>query len=150
MFKKIRPKYNRRFKDELTLTWFKFGIYLGIVGLLAVILFMLKGNVIVSGPSTCTFNMVTGLYCPGCGATRAFNHFVHFHFLKSILFNPIVPYVIAAYVVFMTNTLFVLLTKKMGFAKYPVTMTIYIGVGILLGQWVVRNLLLIFWHITVL
>ena len=150
MFKKIRPRYNRIFKDEFTMIWFYMGIFLGTIGFLAIILFLFKGNVIVSGPSSCVFNRMTGLYCPGCGATRAFNHFVHLHFLKSLLCNPIVIYVIVAYFIFMINTLLVLLTKKMGWDAYPGTITIYIGIGILLGQWIIRNVLWIFWHITVL
>ena len=150
MFRKIKPKYNRTFKDDLTLIWFRMGIFLGIIGLAAVILFLFKGNTIVAGPPACTFNRTTGLYCPGCGATRAFNHFVHLHFIRSILCNPIVLYVIAAYVIFMINTFLVLLTKKLGWAAYPATITVYIGVVVLLGQWVVRNLLLIIWHITIL
>ena len=36
----------------------------------------------------CSFKEQYGLYCPGCGATRALFKLVHFHILSSLLSNP--------------------------------------------------------------
>ena len=36
----------------------------------------------------CQIRRLTGLLCPGCGMTRATNAFLHFHFIKSVLYNP--------------------------------------------------------------
>ena len=140
----------RQFKDPLTHVLFVIGIIAGTAGLVAVIVFIIYGDRIIAGDSGCLFNQITGLYCPGCGGTRAFYHAVHLHFIKSFLCHPIVMYSLAAYFVFMINTLLVKFTRKLGFPEYPVSVTVYIGVGILLGQWVIRNILVIFWGITVL
>ena len=35
----------------------------------------------------CLFHAMTGLQCPGCGATRALYHLMHGHFLAAIRFN---------------------------------------------------------------
>ncbi|MBO6259329.1 MAG: DUF2752 domain-containing protein [Lachnospiraceae bacterium] len=142
--------YKRQFKDPLTNTWFKLGIIAGIAGLAAIVIFVIYGDSIIAGGPGCMFNRVTGLYCPGCGGTRAFYHAVHLHFFKSVLCHPIVMYSIVVYFIFMINTLLVKLTERLGFAGYPVTVTVYIGVGILLGQWVVRNILVFFFGITFL
>jgi len=37
----------------------------------------------------CVFHELTGLYCPGCGAARAFHALVHGEFLKALDFNPL-------------------------------------------------------------
>lgn len=39
---------------------------------------------------TCQLHQYTGLYCPGCGAARAFHALLHGHFLTATHFNPIV------------------------------------------------------------
>ena len=70
--------------------------------------------------------------------------------IKSFLCHPIVMYSLAAFFVFMINTFLVKHTGRLGFPGYPVTITVYIGVGLLLGQWVIRNILAFFCGITVL
>ena len=120
------------------------GIAAGATGVAAAVIFIIYGDRIVAGSPGCMFNQITGLYCPGCGGTRAFYHAVHLHFIKSFLCHPIVVYTLVAYFVFMINTLLVKYTGRMGFPGYPVTITVYIGVGLLLGQWVIRNILVFF------
>lgn len=38
----------------------------------------------------CVFNKVTGLYCPGCGMSRAFNAAAHFEFYQSFRYNALI------------------------------------------------------------
>lgn len=38
----------------------------------------------------CLFNLFTGLYCPGCGATRALHALVHFDLPGALSMNPLV------------------------------------------------------------
>ena len=37
----------------------------------------------------CVFHEITGLYCPGCGAARAFHALIHGDFLTALDFNPL-------------------------------------------------------------
>lgn len=37
----------------------------------------------------CVFHELTGLYCPGCGAARAFHALVHGDFLAALDYNPL-------------------------------------------------------------
>lgn len=60
----------------------------------------------------CEFNLLTGLYCPGCGGTRAVIAFLSGHFLKSFLYHPFVPYCITLYIVFMVRGTLTTLIKK--------------------------------------
>lgn len=47
------------------------------------------GNYVVP----CVFYKATGLYCPGCGGTRAVFALLHGHIIRSFLYHPFVPYV---------------------------------------------------------
>ena len=40
----------------------------------------------------CIFHKLTGLYCPGCGGTRAVAFLLHGDFLHSLVYHPFVPY----------------------------------------------------------
>lgn len=40
----------------------------------------------------CVFHAATGLYCPGCGGTRASIALLQGYFIKSFLYQPFVPY----------------------------------------------------------
>lgn len=42
----------------------------------------LKGPIV-----PCIFNKITGLYCPGCGMTRAINSLMHFKLVEAIKYN---------------------------------------------------------------
>ena len=140
----------RLFRDDLTDTWFKLGIVFGILTIPTIVVFYLLGDYLIDGGMTCAASSIIHLYCPGCGGTRSFYHMVHGNILKSILMNPFVPYTYAVYIVFMINTILVKATKKFGFQGFPVTVLILIGIGVLLGQWVIRNILLLAFHITCL
>lgn len=37
----------------------------------------------------CTFYELTGLYCPGCGATRAMHQLLHGHIFAALHYNPL-------------------------------------------------------------
>lgn len=38
----------------------------------------------------CTFKVLTGYDCPGCGSQRAFHAFLHGEFVKAWTYNPLV------------------------------------------------------------
>lgn len=40
----------------------------------------------------CLFLQLTGLYCPGCGGTRAVSAFFHGHLLQSLKYHPLICY----------------------------------------------------------
>ncbi len=42
--------------------------------------------------SSCIFHELTGLYCPGCGGTRAFFALLKGDLVRSLLFHPVVAY----------------------------------------------------------
>ena len=49
----------------------------------------------------CPFRRVAGLYCPGCGGTRAVKALLEGRLLESLWLHPLVPYGAALYLAFM-------------------------------------------------
>ncbi len=140
----------KRHPEHIIEEWYlvgKIGLVLFVV---AAIVIWWKGDVILAREHGCVFRDTVGFYCAGCGATRAFYHLMRGHLWQSFLCNPFVIYGVGVYVVFMINTFLYMHTEKIGFKKFPIVGLIYVGVGVLLGQWVIRNILFIGFGLTVL
>lgn len=88
----------------------------------------------------CGFFATTGLYCPGCGGTRAVKALLRGDFVRSFLYHPFVVYFVVGYVVFMVYE-FCKKHFKIFHKAFPIEIVIYIGVGVLLLQWVVKVIL---------
>lgn len=91
----------------------------------------------------CTFKSVTGLYCPGCGGTRAVISFVTGHWLKSFMYNSFVPYCGILYILFMAKGTRAFISKgKYQYMKFR-DIYVFCGIAILLIQFVSRNIMLL-------
>lgn len=55
-----------------------------------IILLLLPANFFDSGDSICISQRLLGLECPGCGITRAIQHFIHGNFAIAWQFNKLV------------------------------------------------------------
>ncbi len=91
----------------------------------------------------CAFKRVTGFYCPGCGGTRAVDALLSGHFIKAFIYHPFVLYSIIMWILYEGSHLLEILhiphIKGMKFR----TAYMWIGLGILLLNWVIKNVLLI-------
>lgn len=88
---------------------------------------MVKDILWLINSGQCFFYNRLGIYCPGCGVTRAVFALLDAKVIHSILYNPIVLY--ACFSIFFF--------KERIFLKY-----LYCGLAILLINWVVKNLFL--------
>lgn len=93
----------------------------------------------------CIFRLATGFYCPGCGATRALYLLCHGQIPESFLYFPAVPYGAAMYLWFMVSHTAEYLSK----GRLPIGLAyrnlyLYAALILILGNWVIKNLLLIF------
>ena len=82
---------------------------LGLAAILVVaaVLFLIKWfRIPLSGPLfACPIYSLTGLFCPGCGGTRALFLLARGKVLASTLCHPLVPYGLALYLLFMGSGL---------------------------------------------
>lgn len=92
----------------------------------------------------CVFHEVTGFYCPGCGSTRSVRFLIRGDIGNSFIYNPIVPYTIIATFIFLTFVVkYKISGKSLNKEKIGLPM-LYIGVIILLLNWIIKDWLLIF------
>lgn len=84
-----------------------------------------------------------GIYCPGCGCTRALTYLFQGDILKSLYYNPTVLYTVIVLTIYISTTTMAKLLKKND-SKYVLKykpVLIYIGIFILIGTCIVKNLL---------
>lgn len=80
-----------------------------IIGLIALVLgvigaFLFLKFVLPNMPERpCIIYTYLGVYCPGCGGTRALIHLLHGRLLKSAWYHPLVMYGVVLYVMFMIS-----------------------------------------------
>ena len=90
--------YFKNLEDELYIVgWF--AVIFAIAGA-ALYLYVIP---LLGIDNVCTFYAVTGLYCPGCGGTRAVYSLLHGKIIKSLYFHPIVLYSLVMYGGFMVS-----------------------------------------------
>ncbi len=99
------------------------------------------------GNFPCLLLRFTGLYCPGCGGTRALFALCNGRIVEALWYHPLVPYSFGLYLVFMiTHTLE---RRKVPHIKGILyrNVYLYIAVGIIAFQFVLKNVLRIFFKI---
>lgn len=148
MSKENKPEKKKKLREMDIEYLVLYRIALGILPfiIIAVIFFWIFGNKITNGMTECYFKKITGLYCIGCGGTRAFNHFVRFHWLKSLYYHPFVPYAFFSYFLFIING-FLYRHNFKCIEKINPLVLIYVGVGVLFLSFAIKNILLIFFGI---
>ncbi len=93
-----------------------------------------------SNPPICPFKMMTGLDCPGCGATRATNALLRGNLGTAVdhnlLFVVVLPVALAAYAVWALRSIGVTRLDQVRRPRHWLTIT----VGIVLAFWALRLL----------
>lgn len=97
----------------------------------------------------CAFLTLTGAYCPGCGGTRAVLELFRGHVFTSLRYHPVVVYTAALYGWYLlSNTI-----EWLSDGKIPVGISYRRWYGLtavilIAGNWILRNMLLFVFHIT--
>lgn len=133
----------KRHPEHIIEDWYFVGKIALVLFVAAFVLMWWKGDAIIARENGCMMRDMLHVYCAGCGGTRAFYYLAHGRIWQSFLCNPFVLYTVIVYAVFMVNTFLYMHTEKIGIRKFPIVKLIYIGVGIMILQCIVRNIL--FW-----
>ncbi len=89
----------------------------------------------------CLWNRVFGIYCFGCGGTRAFLALCRGHVLLALWYHPLVVYGAVLYLVFMVRHLIFLISKGRFRGMRFRGGYLYAAIGIMLVNFIVKNLL---------
>lgn len=128
---------------RLSVRCFYIGLFLGILALSAVIFLWLTGMDLRELVPPCAFHSMIGLYCPGCGGTRAVHALLHGRLLESLRYHPVVLYFAAGYIVYMLSHVLDIVSRGRVRGLYFCPYYWYVAIGILLGQCVVKNIFLL-------
>ena len=109
----------------------------------------------------CLFRSLTGLYCPGCGGTRAAKFLLHGDICKSLWYHPLVGYMVltaaaefgawglrrwrAGSMVSRQKSSWQGKENQTGPARFlgHYEIEVYVGIGITLVNWAVKNWVLL-------
>ena len=90
-------------------------------------------------PWPCTLYSTVGLYCPGCGGTRAVSWLLRGDLIRSFLYHPLVPYTAILVVCYTLSHTLHILSKGRLRAMLFSPVYFYVMIGIVLINWIVKN-----------
>lgn len=123
-------------EDEI----YRIGIWFLVIGAISVLAYfkIILPNVKIS---PCVAYSVFGIYCPGCGGTRAVNALLHGEILKSVWYHPIVLYSAVIFGTFMlTHTLERIGVPRIKGIKFH-NWYMYVAIIILVLNVIIKNVL---------
>lgn len=96
-------KNHSKEQEKIERTFYIIGASLGGFALILCLLYKMFPMDFGQFLMPCMFHQVTGLYCPGCGGTRAAAALVQGKWLLSFFYHPIVPYTAVIYIWYMAS-----------------------------------------------
>lgn len=98
---------------------------------------------LAKGQTPCIFHIWTGLYCPGCGGTCAVRALLSGHPIISFLYHPLILYCTLVAAMFAGSCVIYFKTKNPRFRLYLENTYVYVGCGIIVLNFIVKNYLLV-------
>ena len=97
--------------------------------------------------NACVFHEIFHLYCPGCGGTRAVYALLQLNLWKSFLYHPFVLFIALILVEYYIGAIVTLIRRNGKRYYYLRVWFCYVALGIVVVNFIARNLLLVFGHI---
>ena len=104
---------------------------------------ILAFNISIGIGDNCAFHHYTGLYCIGCGGTRAMLAFFRGDFLTSMKYHSFTTYAFTFFSLFMGSHYLRFCTRGRIKGMHFRMIYIIIGVVLLVGQFIIRNFMLV-------
>ena len=98
----------------------------------------------------CLFHLLTGLYCPGCGGTRAVRAMMAGNLALSFQYHPLVLYTAAVLTLELVSLAISKTAKNPRLYLGHETLFVYIAAGIVVVNWIYKNVMLVFFGIDLL
>lgn len=128
-------------KQEMNL--YRILLAFSLAALSAAVLIKVYGIKLASSVPRCIFLRTTGFYCPGCGGSHAIDALLSFHVIEAALYHPAVVYfaaVIGWYLI--SHTIEYLSAGRFAIGMRYRDIWMIAGVVLILGNWILRNVLL--------
>lgn len=142
--------YNSRINiEKFSIEYFIWlaGILLGALAVIGIVLVHAVPIRISDVGRECWIHRTGGIYCPGCGMTRAIFALIHGRVLLSAWYHPVVLYAAVLYGVFMVRGMVAVCSRgKLPFMRWRLGYA-YAGVAIIIVQFFAKNILLLGFHL---
>lgn len=97
---------------------------------------------------SCVLHTLTGLYCPGCGGTRAMQALFSGDLIEAFVYHPFVPFLAVFGTWFMiSQTVERISGGKIKIAMHFREIYMWIALVIIAINFLVKNLALVIWHV---
>ncbi len=97
--------------------------------------------------NTCVLSAFFHIYCPGCGGTRAIDYLLHGQIIHSFASHPVILYLTLLFLSYFIPATYTYILKRNGRKYYSFhPWTLYVLLGIVIGFFILRNLVLIVFH----
>ena len=103
--------------------------------------YFLRGILGIGMP--CFFHMLTGLYCPGCGGTRAVKMLLEGNLKMSFQYHPLVLYTVCVICLEGISWAFSRIWKRSSLYVGHVNVFVLIAAAIVVVNWIFKNYMLI-------
>ncbi|MCM1283127.1 MAG: DUF2752 domain-containing protein [Muribaculaceae bacterium] len=98
----------------------------------------------LGGLPPCMIHRLTGLYCPGCGGTRAVTALLQGHLLKSLFYHPIVGYTAAVGGWFMVSQTIARVSRgRFAIGMHYRDIYLWIALALVVVNCIAKNLVLV-------
>lgn len=143
---------SREERIRLERNFYIIGLCLPCVGaMLFMLISLIPSEMLAKLASPCVFHVVTGLYCPGCGGTRALMALLEGKVLLSICYHPVVAYCVVLYLWFMlSHTIDRLLGCRWNIGMRYRNLYLYLTLAIIIINTAVKDIALTAFHIDLL
>jgi len=96
----------------------------------------------------CGFKYLFHCYCPGCGGSRALDAFLHGKIITSVLSHPAILITFCLFMAYFIPASYTFLIKRNGHLYYKFhNFSLWILLFCIVFHFIIRNLLLIFFHV---
>lgn len=109
---------------------------------LAVIAFLIISKLSMDAGIKCILAERAFLYCPGCGGTRSLYALLHLDILSAMRYNIALPFAVFVYIYYNIKAIISIAKKRDDFFKREKFILVYVFIGVLLLNFLVRNILL--------
>lgn len=142
--------YNGRmndYKNALEYRIWLAGMLAGMVAVMGIVLVHAIPIRISDLGMDCWIHRTAGIYCPGCGMTRAAFAMAHGRILLSAWYHPAVLYGAVIYGIFMLRGLAAVCSGgRLPFMRWRIGY-VYGGIAVILGQFLAKNVMLLGFHL---
>lgn len=142
--------YNGRmndYKNALEYRIWLAGMLAGMVAVMGIVLVHVIPIRISDLGMDCWIHRTAGIYCPGCGMTRAAFAMAHGRILLSAWYHPAVLYGAVIYGIFMLRGLAAVCSGgRLPFMRWRIGY-VYGEIAVILGQFLAKNVMLLGFHL---